>query len=982
MPCKPIVQRVSSFLEQCRRMLRPTTWLLPLMLGTAFGAQAQMAIPGQFSVSPTGAARYSIQIQVPPGYGGLEPTLSLQYDSQSGNSVMGVGWQLAGLSKITRCPQNLAQDGAIKGITFDTTTRFCLDGHRLVLASGSYAQHGSVYRKEIDDFSRVTFYQPGSVSTGYFVVHTKGGQVMEYGSTDNAKLLASDGSSNIREWGLNKLTDRKNNGLAVTYLAPDSVSGDSGNLHPSEIAYTRNFSSSAVAPNKVVFDYDAARTDVLAEKASPLARTTKARLTSITTSVNGTTVLQYRLGYEQSPNTGRLRLTSVTLCERLGECLPPTTVSYPSPYVMAYSSSVAAVSDLTIKVLDASTDTCLLSCGNWYTLDVNGDGKTDLVHVTSTAGQLKVWKSNGDGTFSVSADTYAEDPDTPKGQWQVLDINGDGRADLVHLPNNSGLVRVWTSNGDGTFTISSSTYSASADPQAGQWQILDVNGDGLTDMVHLTSGSGNVRVWRSKGDGSFDISTFVSTTDTNLGNGFWLAMDASGDGLTDLLHMTSNAGDYRLWRSNGDGTFTVSNLASPTDPSLTAGSWQVLDLHGDGHADLVHLTTTAGAVNVWTYSGSSTFKITSFTSTVDTNLSSGIWRTVDYNGDGLTDLVHLGSNGSQAYAWLSKGDGTFNVQPLSVGTSDTCLTCGTWLAGDVLGDGFSDLVHLRSDAGSYASWRMPRAFDIALSVSNGMGSASTWTIMALPRSGRYTMDAPSAYPDTLSTTRPPLYVVTSSSGTSGRGGWRVTNYSYGNARNDRKRGFMGFEWQEAVDSGTAMVHRTTFRQDFPFNGMVASAGEGTASGGWSSLSLAENGYACLLSLSPGVACNPGTGRSYHVYLKETKKRATDLDGTPLPGARTQVLDVDAYGNAGRVIEEVLDASGVPTGFVKTVSNQYAPADTVNWILGRVVATSVTSASPVTLPAPVAQGSGGLPLAPAPVLPAELLQPILSLLLDD
>ena len=67
-----------------------------------------------------------------PGRAGIEPQLSLTYDSSAGDGVLGVGFGIGGLSAITRCPSNLAQDGEIRGVRYDAEDKLCLDGKRLI----------------------------------------------------------------------------------------------------------------------------------------------------------------------------------------------------------------------------------------------------------------------------------------------------------------------------------------------------------------------------------------------------------------------------------------------------------------------------------------------------------------------------------------------------------------------------------------------------------------------------------------------------------------------------------------------------------------------------------------------------------------------------------------------------------------------------------------------------------------------------------
>lgn len=82
--------------------------------------------------SPTGAKTYNVPINVYPGMKGFNPNLSLAYNSQQGNSVMGMGWAISGISMITRSGKNMYYDGKPQGVVMDNSDAFILDGIRLI----------------------------------------------------------------------------------------------------------------------------------------------------------------------------------------------------------------------------------------------------------------------------------------------------------------------------------------------------------------------------------------------------------------------------------------------------------------------------------------------------------------------------------------------------------------------------------------------------------------------------------------------------------------------------------------------------------------------------------------------------------------------------------------------------------------------------------------------------------------------------------
>ncbi|WP_297176796.1 SpvB/TcaC N-terminal domain-containing protein [uncultured Porphyromonas sp.] len=57
------------------------------------------SIPYNRSITPSGAITYSIPIETAKGYK-YAPQIALTYNSQSGNGIVGYGWELSGLSNI------------------------------------------------------------------------------------------------------------------------------------------------------------------------------------------------------------------------------------------------------------------------------------------------------------------------------------------------------------------------------------------------------------------------------------------------------------------------------------------------------------------------------------------------------------------------------------------------------------------------------------------------------------------------------------------------------------------------------------------------------------------------------------------------------------------------------------------------------------------------------------------------------------------
>ena len=289
----------------------------PTQAATTIGAT-----PGSHQVTPSGAFTYSIPIAVPPGTAGIEPKLSLAYNSQGGNGLLGMGWSLGGLSFIHRCPKTYAQDGQLGGVNYDANDRYCLDGQRLVAINGPYGTDSTEYRTESESYSRVISYGSQGSGPSYWKVWTKSGQVIEYGNTADSRIEAQ-GKTEVMLWSLNKLSDTVSNTLTVSY-AEDNPNGQ---FYPDRIDYTGNANAGKSPINSVRFVYETRPDNTPTYHAGSLNRTT-VRMKNVQTYSGATLSRDYRVAYEQSSATQRSRLISLTECEGGGGCLKPIIVNW------------------------------------------------------------------------------------------------------------------------------------------------------------------------------------------------------------------------------------------------------------------------------------------------------------------------------------------------------------------------------------------------------------------------------------------------------------------------------------------------------------------------------------------------------------------------------------------------------------------------------------------------------------------------------
>lgn len=144
------------------------------------------SLAGTHNVSLTGAATYNVPIIVPPGTAGMEPSVSVNYNSQGGNGLLGYGWNISGISMITRTPPTRFYDGFLDAVKFNKHDAFTWNGKRLIKIGG-IGDGDTLYTTQAEGYTRIV--ASGSSGNGplYWTITLKNGTKMTYGSSEDSR---------------------------------------------------------------------------------------------------------------------------------------------------------------------------------------------------------------------------------------------------------------------------------------------------------------------------------------------------------------------------------------------------------------------------------------------------------------------------------------------------------------------------------------------------------------------------------------------------------------------------------------------------------------------------------------------------------------------------------------------------------------------------------------------------------------------------
>jgi tetratricopeptide (TPR) repeat protein len=274
----------------------------------------------------------------------------------------------------------------------------------------------------------------------------------------------------------------------------------------------------------------------------------------------------------------------------------------------------------------------------------------------------------------------------------MVDLFGNGKTDLISLAEGAHAIHAYRNMGGGRFEeVPPSQTGLDVSGRAIACTVGDFDNDGLPDIA--ISLRGRVVLFRNLGHGKFsDVTKAVGITPENEPAGLTF-VDYDHDGDLDLFitgkPLAGDSGPNVLWRNNGNQTFT--NATAPTGLAGhgTTSNATLSDLNNDRAVDLV-VTGAGAAPTFYANPREGAFPASPLFS--DTNLppTSGIY-VFDFNKDGWMDVAvtHAGAPG--VTLWRNIDGKHFERVPLPI----VDATRGWGLTAiDIDNDGWIDLAVL------------------------------------------------------------------------------------------------------------------------------------------------------------------------------------------------------------------------------------------------------------------------------------------------
>ena len=784
---------------------------------------------GAFNVGELGNATYSLPIDVPAGINGMQPLLSITYNSLGGNGICGLGFNLAGLSTISRVSGNYYYDDKTSDMVANSSyIALSMDGQRLITGTNGK------YYVENDPNTDITLKNDT-------VTVKQNGKTLIYKKINN----------NYQVYYLSNVTDVFGNKITYNYTNENNA------IYISSISYGIGTGSVTIS-----FVYET-RTDVV-NCFNRIPIQIKKRLCRIDIKKYSTLWRSYGLTYSYS--NGFSKIISISEKNSKGEQKYPTEFSWGNAIYSAFYNkmevSIPNSSDFSYEDVDIIPG------------DFNNDGIEDIAFVDKHYAYLYLSDKKFTLKFQKKIQVSSDLNDNKRmsdlikylttSQF-VTDIDGDGCSELLVVSNP----HIWFGHRPTAYEVNfkahnakfNLTYGFDYHPDKPEMPIFCI-GD------FLSNGKAKIMVcykqWNN--DKSYNMG-FMGIEDTLKiqANAFtYLSLsekpesilngDFDGDGLLDIL-IVGEKSAYVYWNNGNREIFSNYYKTSIPQVNLNCAIIRVGDFDGDGVSDILYNTKGESTLNILKNKGNRSFassiaiNLTEIYDITDTDKDDQRFflDVTDFNCDGKSDILVSKAMYKQPKRkkyyrhstnydfWLKSEGDKFSIAYKHEWGGEFAPAYHRFVTGDFNGDGYQEIMRLDVSGKLYIykpflSEANANSFNkiTRISEQNGKNTSITYGNLSDPKV--YSKWGTIKYP--MVEIVYPLSVVSSTTQSNGIAPGLTANYKYKYLLTHLKgKGVLGYEMKEVCYPELA-ESTVTMIDEWNMDYYVPSKIRTTSTGAW------------------------------------------------------------------------------------------------------------------------------------------------------
>ncbi|MFH0980802.1 MAG: integrin alpha [Planctomycetota bacterium] len=416
-----------------------------------------------------------------------------------------------------------------------------------------------------------------------------------------------------------------------------------------------------------------------------------------------------------------------------------------------YHGSASGLSAAANWTAESNQDGALFGYSVATAGDVNSDGYSDVIvgapdynNGQSDEGRAFVYHGSASGLSAAANWTAEGNQDGANFGTSVAtagDVNGDGRSDVIvgapYYDNGQpDEGRAFVYHGSASGLSAAASWTAESDQASARFGYSvstagDVNGDAYDDVIvgaysydNGGTDEGRAFVYHGSASGLGAAANWTAESDQDgayFGASVATAGDVNGDGYGDVIvgaHFYDDGQDSEGWafvyQGSASGLSATPDWTAESDQALAGFGWSVAtagDVNGDGYSDVIvgaywytNGEAEEGRAFVFHGSGGGINPTPNWTGESDqasARLGCSVATAGDVNGDGYSDVIvgaYLYDNGQanegRAFVYHGSASGPSATANWTAESDQANAEFGgsVMTAGDVNGDGYSDVI--------------------------------------------------------------------------------------------------------------------------------------------------------------------------------------------------------------------------------------------------------------------------------------------------